>query len=128
MLNIKGIIKDIGFSIDEDDLIEETDSGFKIIDARILNRRVKEGWVVKCEPSMTILVTFEDKRKLEKKSIFSYILHVNQCINCLRFGHRMNQCRSKIRCENCVDEHDSISCFSDFNYQQSSKDNPILMN
>lgn len=116
-LTCKGIIKNVSSSINEEDLIQYAVSTSKIIEARRLNRKLVEGKSISYVPSNTILLTFDGKKKPDEISIFAcfakvhpYIQPLNECHNCLRFGHSMRVCKSKTRCSNCGDSHNNDSC------------------
>lgn len=113
----KGIIKDVGLSVNESDILKYGISSARILDAQRLNRRIKEGDKVKYVPSMTMLLTFDSKLKPEEISIFAcpikvhnYIPPLNQCHNCQRFGHKTKICKSKARCSNCGELHKFEEC------------------
>lgn len=116
-LTSKGIVKDVGFSVQEEDFYNEVNGNTRVIEARRLNRRVVEGQNVTYVPSMTFLVTFEGRNRPSEIEIFScltkvhpYIPPVSQCLQCLRFGHKSTQCRSKCRCVNCGKDHAVKDC------------------
>lgn len=116
-LTTKGIVRNIGFSVQEEDFLMEPKGSYKIIEARRLNRRVIENGNVSYTPSMTFLLTFEGKNRPNEIEIYScptkvlpYLPPVSQCEKCLRFGHKAKQCRSKIRCANCGANHPVSDC------------------
>lgn len=119
LLTCKGIIKDIGQSIVEEDIINEARCKTRILEAHRLNRRVvSPNGEISFVPSRTFLVTFEGKKRPEEISLFSYYIKVehyvppvSQCRKCLRFGHSMKQCRSKTKCPRCGSiEHQVNDC------------------
>lgn len=118
LLTTKGIIKDVGFSVSVEDIIEDAITSAKILDARRLNRRIKlDNGSVDYQPTTTMLVTFEGKIRPEEIVVYSYNVKVHpylppirQCTNCLRFGHLTKQCRSKTRCIQCGEEHPIDLC------------------
>lgn len=118
-LTIKGIVKNVGYSIVEEDIISEAQTNIKILEARRLNRRVvSQNGEVNFVPSMTFVLTFEGRRRPDEILLFAnpikvenYIIPISQCRKCLRFGHSFRQCRSKLRCAGCgTDEHSLEEC------------------
>ncbi|CAH1109598.1 unnamed protein product [Psylliodes chrysocephalus] len=98
-LTVKGIIRDVGYSITSEDILQNAGNKYNIIEARRLNRRIvtKEG--IQYLPSSTFLLTFKGKRRPEEieiytshTKVFAYIPPVTQCRNCWRFGHAQIQC------------------------------------
>lgn len=64
-------------------------------------------------------MTFEGKTipryvsiDLHEVRVDVYIPPVVQCFKCLRYGHSQKQCRGKLRCPNCSEEHDKVNCHS----------------
>lgn len=117
LITSKGIVRDIGFSISEEDIIKEAKSRVNIIEARRLNRKVVEGDITKYVPTKTVLLTFAGKRRPDEISIFSCITKVMpylsptiQCKKCLRFGHKASICKSTVRCPKCGAGHNLNEC------------------
>ncbi|KAG5893307.1 hypothetical protein JTB14_001714 [Gonioctena quinquepunctata] len=91
----------------------------KILAARRLNKREhnKTKDTVEYVPDDKVLLTFQGK-KIPESIQFDYVeLRVQvykspvlQCTNCLRYGHTKKQCRSKIRCPKCTEEHEETEC------------------
>lgn len=120
LLTCKGIVRDIGYSIQEQDIVAEAYSHKTILDARRLNRKSQTSPnSYELIPTKSILITFEGRQLPEKISIYAnivdvipYIPPVRQCINCLRFGHSKQQCRSKTKCPKCQENHSLDMCQS----------------
>lgn len=120
-LTNKGIVKNVGHSIVEEDFINEAQTNVRILEARRLNRRVMSpNGEVNYVPSMTFLITFEGRRKPNEIFLYAYpikvenyVIPISQCKKCLRFGHSFGQCRSKIRCAGCgLEEHTLEGCLN----------------
>lgn len=104
-LTSKGIIKDVGFSVQEEDFLKEVRRGIRVIGARRRDITIVEGQNVTYVSSKTSLVIFEGNNRPNEIEIFAcltkvhlYITPVSQCFNCLKFGHKGSQCRSKNKC------------------------------
>lgn len=120
MVSSRGVIRDVGSDITEDDILNHSHSRIKIIGARQLNRRVTREGVTSYIPSNSWVLTFHGKILPEKIGIFGVIRHVNlyvgpviQCYNCLRYGHTKVNCNSpkeSSKCRNCGEKHDESEC------------------
>ncbi|KAG5891507.1 hypothetical protein JTB14_014431 [Gonioctena quinquepunctata] len=98
-----------------DNIVKYAKSASKILAARRLNKRehnkIKD--TVEYVPDEKVLLTFQGE-KIPESIQFDYVeLRVQvykspvlQCTNCLRYGHTKKQCRSKIRCPKCTEEHE----------------------
>lgn len=105
-----GIIKDVAFDLDEQELASAIESPTKVLSVTRLNRTVKDDKGTCLSPSKTILMKFEGQLLPPAVSIFKiwhpvmpYILRVQICYFCYRFDHISNNCRGKLcdsRCAN----------------------------
>lgn len=117
MLSIKGIIRDVGFTIEPEDIIGDSECRAKIIEARRISRRVGKGAEAQFVPTRTVQITFEGKHLPKEIRLYSvnykvdiYIRSVTQCFKCLRYGHAKKYCRGKFRCSKCGQEHSREVC------------------
>lgn len=89
----------------------------EILKARRLNRKqFVEGspnWI----PTQSVVLTFRGQMLPNKIFAFysslnveTYNLPTIMCLNCCRFGHTKNICRSKPRCSKCTQSHPGESC------------------
>lgn len=116
LLTSRGIIRNIGMSVTMEDIVFQSKTDARIISARRLNRRVKVEEDFQFVPTGTVQVTFEN-RKIPKEiklfamriSVEPYIAPIQQCHKCLRFGHSRRQCRGKLRCPKCGENHDDCN-------------------
>ncbi|CAH1115843.1 unnamed protein product [Psylliodes chrysocephalus] len=114
LLTSRGIIKNVGLSITNEDIIQEAyTQGKKVVEARRLNRRTtNEDGSIHYVTSRTMLITFEGRPLPKDLELYCvpvqvepYIAPVTQCKNCLRFGHSLNSCRSSKKCHKCGTLH-----------------------
>lgn len=117
LVTAKGIVRGIEKSISMDELIKETVTERNILAARRLNKKVQTELGIEYVPSETVVITFQGKIlpkyiKLHycRRKVEVYISPVMQCRNCWRYGHINKQCRSKIRCPKCAEEHEEKNC------------------
>ncbi|CAG9857386.1 unnamed protein product [Phyllotreta striolata] len=119
LLTSRGIIKNVGFSIENEDILSESyNQGIEIIETRRLNRRIiKEDGSIAYVPSRTCLLTFQGRPCPKDLTIYGvatsiepYIAPVRQCKNCLRFGYSQTTCRSSKRCAKCGLSHTDDPC------------------
>ncbi|KAG5882083.1 hypothetical protein JTB14_034867 [Gonioctena quinquepunctata] len=101
LVSCKGIIRDVDLDADMDNIAKYAKSACKILAARRLNKREhnKTKDTVEYVPDDKVLLTVQ-----------VYKSPVLQCTNCLRYGHTKKQCRSKIRCPKCTEEHEETEC------------------
>ncbi|XP_060530328.1 uncharacterized protein LOC132704379 isoform X1 [Cylas formicarius] len=132
LVTCRGLVRDIGDLIDEDDFYSEAEAKVnigrslkrvKIVNVRRLTKRVKCPGVLpgtfgfKTVPSNDYIITFDGKTLPESISIYKnecsiekYVSPVVLCMNCCRFGHWKNQCKSKGRCSFCSGDHPVFHC------------------
>ncbi|XP_060523210.1 uncharacterized protein LOC132700107 [Cylas formicarius] len=132
LVTCRGLVRDIGDLIDEDDFYSEAEAKVnigrslkrvKIVNVRRLTKRVKCPGVLpgtfgfKTVPSNDYIITFDGKTLPESISIYKnecsiekYVSPVVLCMNCCRFGHWKNQCKSKGRCSFCAGDHPVFHC------------------
>lgn len=112
-----GVIKNIDISVSNEDIVDESKSEFKIIEARRLTKRIMIEGKIQIKQLETCVLKFEGQ--LLPKYIYLYgtrcevniyIPPVVQCFNCLLYGHMSKQCRSKQRCSRCQAPHASKDC------------------
>lgn len=113
----KGIIRNIDPELSNDEIKNVIFSNTPIKDIRRITKKQLINNTLKIINSQTIVISFRGQNLPETISIYgarcyvqSYIYKITQCENCLHFGHVSRQCRTKIRCKNCGDKHDTSSC------------------
>lgn len=122
MLYCRGIIRNVGDTITEEDLIHygigtRGSKSIKIVDATRFNRRITENGVTRIVPSNTFLLQFAGKNlpvEIElfntKSKVLPYIRPVILCVKCYKYGHHKNQCKNKEACQDCLKIHDNDTC------------------
>lgn len=144
MLSTKGIIRDVGFSIDPEDIMGDSEGRTRITEAKRISRRVGKGSEAQFVPTRTFLLTFEGKKLPNEVRLYNvnykvdiYIRSVTQCFKCLRYGHAKKFCRGKFRCSKCGEEHtrdvcnrkepnEMECCICRGNHEATSKDCPEM--
>ncbi|CAK9813876.1 hypothetical protein ANTPLA_LOCUS8019 [Anthophora plagiata] len=117
----RGIIKGVCVDHDLQNLINNTTSPCKILQAKRLNRRYRNNETNQIEwiPSETVLLTFEgtvlpDSIKLYHliiKTVGVYVEQPRTCKNCYRYGHSAKHCRSPQICKHCgATDHTKEDC------------------
>lgn len=105
----RGVITGIPISVSIDE-IKESLKGGEIVDAKRLTKG-KEKII-----SMSVLLWFKNtmpsKVQLGYMSypVREYVPHPLRCFKCQRFGHVATQCRGKLRCAKCGNEHEYGQC------------------
>ena len=108
----RGVITGIPTSVSIEE-IKNSLKGGEIVDAKRLTKG-KE----KIE-SMSILLWFKNDMAYKVQMGFmcypvrEYIPHPMRCFKCQRFGHVAAQCRGKLRCAKCGNEHEYGQCGDD---------------
>lgn len=122
LLKRKGVIKNVDLTLSDEEIVNESlfnqGRNIKLIAAKRFIRKYKnEKGEYETKPTFSVLLTFRGQVMPEYVFIHHvrclvepYISRVVQCYNCLRFGHMSNQCRSKIRCSLCGEQHDRKDC------------------
>lgn len=117
MLYCSGIIRNVGDTITEKDLIHygigtRGSKSIKIVDATRFNRRIAENGVTRIVPSNTFLLQFAGKNlpvEIElfntKSKVLPYIRPIILCVKCYKYGHHKNQCKNKEACQDCLKVH-----------------------
>ena len=117
-----GVIRGVDFSLTDDDIKSMisplTGQFFTVLDAQRLKRKIiVEGKEPEYKPTGSIKVTFKGQRLPSSISLCKvictvepFIHRVVQCFNCLRYGHISKQCKSKVRCDKCGNEHNTTEC------------------
>lgn len=93
---------------------------FSVLEIQRLKRKIIiEGKEPEYKPTGSIKITF--KGQLLPPQVYlckvvcnvePYVQKVIQCFNCLRYGHVNSQCKSKVRCSKCGEEHKTTDCSS----------------
>lgn len=122
MLYCRGVIRNVGNQITEEDFIKY---GFgtrgakkiRIIDATRFNIKINEDGCDKIVPGSTMLLLFEGTLLPQEVKIFHsirtvqpYVRPVIICHNCCKFGHHKGQCRNSPKCINCGGSHLKDDC------------------
>lgn len=113
----RGVIRQVDTDITETELKSIITGRYgnqiKIVNVKRMFRKVED----KLIPTGTIVVSFKGQRipdqvVIERMvyDVDKYIPRVVQCLNCLRYGHISKQCKSKIRCQFCGEEHEKEVC------------------
>ena len=91
LITCRGLIRGVGKTITEEDMLNNIDSKYKVVSVRRLNRRYEEGNEVKYVPTGTVLLTFEGKILParvyifhNKQEIYTYVKPVVLCYKCFR--------------------------------------------
>lgn len=90
---------------------------FKVLSVKRFTKKIQNGDEIKYDPTTSIMVSFKGQKLPTHVSICKvlcsvepYVQRVVQCFNCLRYGHVSKQCKSKLRCNRCGENHKSDSC------------------
>lgn len=70
LLSTKGIIRDVGQLILEEDIVQESYSNKEIIEAKRLDRKFREGGKIIYKSSFTVVLTFEGKTLPKEIKLF----------------------------------------------------------
>lgn len=131
MLYSRGIIRNIGDKITEEDFISfgyglRGSKKIKIIDAARFNYKKKENGVESTVPGSTFMILFAGNLVPQevvlfntKRNVAPYINPVVMCHKCLKFGHHQSQCRNSARCLHCGDGHEEEDCDKKENHTKS---------
>lgn len=121
LVTCRGVVRGIPVDVTPIEFTENTKSPAKIVSARRISKKsIDQDGNTVYTPTETMIVTFAGQ-KLPKdirieyyhSRVSTYIPPVIQCSNCLRYGHFQTSCRSKQRCANCAEEHETQSCTVD---------------
>ncbi len=118
LTSCQGVVRDVDTSITIDDILKDIKCSYKVLSARRLNRRVKEGDSFKYEPTNTVVLTFQGSVLPKTVSLYYVVLHVKtyilpvvRCTKCLRFGHNAKACKGSERCSKCgMAPHSDSTC------------------
>lgn len=127
LLRRKGVI----YNVDEDYSEEQLKNKIKPFDShcnftlesvkrimkKTFNEQTKES---NLSPSKTVIVTFNSQILPQyvamshvRYKVKPYVQKVVLCYNCWRYGHLASQCKSKLRCLKCGNNHNSNECDSE---------------
>lgn len=109
-----GVVRDVDTTLTEKELMEMTKCEIPILKIRRIKKYFGEG---DFRPLPLVSITFAGT-KLPSFVFIDYVRCVVeeskrklvQCKNCLRYGHKENNCKSKPRCEICANDHPSGDC------------------
>ncbi|CAH1107730.1 unnamed protein product [Psylliodes chrysocephalus] len=118
-----GVVKQIDVDLSEEYLKSrispyDLHCKFEVDFVRRINRKIKkDDDSTELQPTRTILVSFKSQT-LPKYILINKVLYdvelyqqkVLLCYNCYRYGHMGRQCRNKVRCIKCGENHNSESC------------------
>lgn len=105
----RGVITGIPVAVSIDE-IKNSLKGGDIVDAKRLTKGKEK------LDSMSILIWFKNEIPSKVQMGFmcypvrEYIPHPMRCFKCQRFGHVAAQCRGKLRCAKCGNEHEYGQC------------------
>lgn len=105
----RGVVRNIDPNISEEELLNNIESMFEVVQIRRMNRRVvDENGEATTKPTATVVITFLGRTMPEKVGIYKVYEHVEvyippviQCMQCGRFGHIAKNCRGKETCKRC---------------------------
>lgn len=119
-----GIIRGVDLSLSDDEIktliAPLAGQYFTVVDAIRMKRKIIiEGKDPEYKPTGTVKVIFKGQHLPASISLCKVICEVEpfiqrvvQCFNCLRYGHVSGQCRSKVKCAKCGNEHNTSVCSS----------------
>ncbi|XP_024084410.1 uncharacterized protein LOC112127533 [Cimex lectularius] len=112
-----GVIRDVDLDLSNDEILQHMQSSVQPLMVERMTKFEKSGDKIKIYPLETCLITFKGQRLPEFITIYGglsrvrpYIPKIRQCNQCLRFNHSANQCRGKLRCPRCSEEHTIENC------------------
>ena len=117
-----GIIRGVDLSLTDDEIknliAPLSGQDFSVLEATRMNRRViDDNKEITYKPTGTVRISFKGQRLPTCVSLCKvicevepYIQRVVQCFNCLRYGHVSAQCRAKVKCAKCGNEHKTSDC------------------
>lgn len=108
----RGVITGIPVAVSIEE-IKNSLKGGDIVDAKRLTKGKEK------LDSMSILIWFKNEMPSKVQMGFmcypvrEYVPHPIRCFKCQRFGHVATQCRGKLRCAKCGNEHEYGQCGDD---------------
>lgn len=118
----QGIIRNVDTSLTTEDLMEEMKPLYSVditVTAvrRFTRKVINTDGSPEYKPTGTIQVTFRGQSLPTHVSIYyvrceveKYVPKVLQCSKCLRFGHTDRNCKGKVRCSICAENHADSDC------------------
>lgn len=110
----QGVVRDVDVTLSEELIREFIVSPVPVLEVRRMKKKLDNG-TLKALP--LIVVTFAGINLPTHITIDHVRCSVEeskrplaQCNNCLRFGHRSSNCKSKARCNLCAAEHATAEC------------------
>lgn len=111
---ITGVINGVDSDIDIEFIKQEIESNVQVVNVYRLNRWDREN--DKKEATNRVSITFRARNLPEKIKVFGitakvqpFVRKAELCLNCHRYGHKTDNCKSKKRCERCSRVHDENS-------------------
>lgn len=112
-----GVIRDIDVELEDNEILAELISPSRPISIRRLTRKTYVNNKLLTEKLPVCFINFDSQSLPQYVSLYGakckvnpYIPSIRQCKNCLRFRHSEEQCRSKMRCEHCTQNHNVREC------------------
>jgi hypothetical protein len=130
-VSVVGVLRDVPLDMNMQSLFEMIDENEKVLKVERIYRKARKEVDLDTtfrrrqsdeknfnfEPTYSVKVTFkapvlpkEISMTFFKEKVHVFIGVTRQCQNCLRFGHTRFQCKSRIRCEYCGENHSSNKC------------------
>ncbi|XP_055604222.1 uncharacterized protein LOC129752471 [Uranotaenia lowii] len=108
LLSVTGVISDVPTEINNNDILQDIQSAVPVMDVYRLNRFENN----KPTPTNRVKITFRTNRLPETIKLYCCVLKVTPyyrkailCLNCLRYNHKAEDCRSAKRCSTCGEQH-----------------------
>lgn len=112
-----GVIRDVDVELEDNEILSELISPFTPINIRRLTRKKYVNEKMLIEKLPICFIDFDSQVLPQHVSLYGarckvdpYIPSIRQCRKCLRFRHSEDQCRSKVRCEHCSENHHISEC------------------
>lgn len=124
-VQIIGVINNIPIELNDEEiisLIKSSDSHTKAFKTERIKKRdpdtdMTDDDQINLIPTLLVKVFFRELVLPKsividcvERKVRHYIPKVRRCYKCLRFGHLKDQCKGKMRCANCLGEHDAKGC------------------
>lgn len=110
-----GVIYDVDPELEEEEILNVIESDIEVMEVKCMKSKYKEQ--IRNNKGQAVKIIFKGRNLPDKVSIHCvkcdvtpFIQKVTQCFNCWRFGHVSNQCRSKVRCVKCANDHKEDVC------------------
>jgi hypothetical protein len=128
-VTVVGVLRDIPLDMNMETLYGMIDSSEKVVKVERIYRKARkevdlnttfrgtERNQPEFEPTYSVKLTFKKsilpkdiQTMFYRERVHPFMGVTRQCQNCLRFGHTKFQCKSKVRCEYCGENHPGNTC------------------